>query len=77
MSARERRREKSPHLDGAEGLIEQVVQVRRADPQPRPLVVLLQDLHQAGVRQDGPVHQQQHLAVEVHEMPAAARANFA
>ena len=33
-----------------------------------PLVMLLQDLDDACVSEDGPVHQQQDLAVEVNEL---------
>lgn len=54
-------------LYGAKWLGKELLCVELLHSQPRPLVMLFQDLQHAGVRQDAPVHQQQRLAVKVHE----------
>mmetsp|Transcript_25978 Transcript_25978/g.66871 ORF Transcript_25978/g.66871 Transcript_25978/m.66871 type:complete len:251 (+) Transcript_25978:337-1089(+) len=53
-------------LRGAEGLCQQVAKERRAQEQAGALVVLLEDLDKAGVREHRPVHEQQQVAVQVH-----------
>lgn len=58
----------SDDLSGPRRLGEEVAEVWSLDEGSSPLVVLLEQLDNGGVGQDGPVHEKQHLAMEVNQL---------